>query len=214
MGLSYLEKAMKEEDNFQSAQKYLEDLWFDPHWEAIRNTVRDLQLILGRYGGYEKMPRRYRELWSCLEKYYPSRMAEHWARIRNRPDPEANKEKFYNELCNGHRNRTYKAIHSFLSRHVPGFSGALLRKYKQRRIEKTKDYRETVPVSKADLKRVECALRGADYRLSPVELLRASGLDEQTLNFALQKMNSKGQTAYTKERKGGRLREVIVLRTK
>jgi hypothetical protein len=120
------------------------------------------------------------------------------------------KEKFYNKICNRFPDYTYKEIHQYF-KDRGDIKNITLRKYKERRIKNTNDFRETMPITKNDVKKVVTIFRKNNYRLPYEEISMQSGFEKDKLDMVLEKMKKQGHIAYTKDRKDGILRDVLVL---
>jgi hypothetical protein len=123
------------------------------------------------------------------------------------------KEAYYNRLFdilpyNGIDN-SYHDVHQYLFKEK-GFSHPTLRKYKERRIKKMKDYRET-RLNPAEEDKVITTIKNHDYRLQQNTLQELTGFDEPTLLTVLNSLEKQKRITYAKQNIDGNIIDVIVV---
>lgn len=198
----------------------------------IETSIRDLVVSFRKKFG-EEIPDKYQPLFKCLSTYCDPEEAMRieefeQQQIDRARIPAATKEfhrltekylnkklpvtRFYNQFCDRYPAVEYKKVHIYLKEHY-GYSPEALRKYKERRIKRTGDFREELPVTKREIGKVERVFVQNDYRLTQEELEKWSGLDKTKLEFVLKKMRGQGKISDTRarDRKDGKERNVLVL---
>jgi predicted transcriptional regulator len=122
------------------------------------------------------------------------------------------KEWWYNMICEEYPNERYGVIHRwFLGR--GDMAADVLRKYKERRIEKTSDFRESPPFTKKDKEKIRNIFRRNNYRMTEQELVKASPFKKSETIQLIKLMNIRGEIKTAKDTKDGQRRGVLVLKT-